>query len=70
MEIVTIYDGPDQCTRCLGWKRIDDGDDGGSWKYWAELVPPQNIAVQLGLVRPIECPHCMGTGIEPGKEGV
>lgn len=65
--MITIYDGDNACERCLGWKRIDDGDEGVSWKYWAELPTPSNIAIQLGIVKPITCPHCNGTGIEPER---
>ena len=64
IEIVTIYIGDNACKHCLGWKRVDDSDEHISWKYWAELPSPSNISVQLGIVKPIECPRCHGTGIE------
>lgn len=63
--MIQIYDGANACGRCLGWKRVDDGDEGISWKYWAELPVQSRIAVTLGLVRPIVCPRCNGTGVEP-----
>jgi hypothetical protein len=63
--LVTIYDEPDRCRQCLGWKRVANSDDGESWKYWAELAPPSNLAVMLGVVQPVECPRCKGTGKEP-----
>lgn len=63
--MIVIYDGPDQCKQCLGWKRIDDTEEGISWKYWAELPAGSDIAVKLGLVVPITCPRCNGTGKEP-----
>jgi len=66
--IVTIYQGDDCCKRCLGWKRIANSDEGESWKYWAELPPPSNLAVQVGLVYPLTCPRCEGSGIEPSKK--
>lgn len=68
MNIVQIYDGDNPCAQCLGWKRVDDGD-GASWKHWAELPAQSAIAVQLGLVKPITCPRCHGTGIEPAADG-
>lgn len=64
MDIVTIYDGEGACQQCLGWKRVDDGKQ-QSWKYWAELPAQSAVAVRMGLVRPIECPRCHGTGREP-----
>lgn len=68
MDIVTIYDGDDRCQKCLGWKRVADSDDQESWKYWAELPAQAAIAVQLGIVKPIECPRCNGTGAEPNVD--
>lgn len=62
MDIVTIYNGTDVCPKCLGWKRVADSEDGESWKFWAELPAPSNLAVVAGLVKPIECPACHGTG--------
>ena len=67
MNIIPIYDGEDACTQCLGWKRVDDGE-GASWKYWAELPAQSAIGFTLGLVKPIQCPRCKGTGIEPKGE--
>jgi hypothetical protein len=64
METVVIYQGDDVCQRCLGWKRVDDGE-GQSWKYWAELPAQSRIAVTIRLVKPIACPDCKGTGQEP-----
>lgn len=62
MNLVTIYDGPDACEKCLGWKRVANDDDQSSWKHWAELPPPSNLSVVLGLVYPVECPACHGSG--------
>lgn len=63
-EPVQIYEGADACGRCLGWKMVDNGEM-QSWKHWAELPQRSAVAIQLGLVRPIECPDCKGTGREP-----
>lgn len=64
-ETVVIVTGPGACAQCFGWKRVADSEDGESWKYWAELPPPSNLAVVAGLVRPVVCPRCGGTGVEP-----
>jgi len=64
MEMVVIYQGEDACQQCNGWKRVDDGD-GQSWQYWEELPAQSRIAVTMGIVKPIECPRCGGSGKEP-----
>ena len=64
MDLITIYEGADACQRCLGWKRVDDGEQ-QSWKYWEELPSSSRIAINLGLVKPIVCPDCKGSGVEP-----
>lgn len=61
MTIVEIYDGADVCGRCLGWKRVDNGEH-QSWKYWAELPEQSQVAVKLGFIKPVVCPDCNGTG--------
>lgn len=53
------------CGKCAGCGQIANDDDGTPWKYWAELPPPSNLAVTLGLVRPQTCPACNGTGTTP-----
>jgi hypothetical protein len=50
------------CLRCLGDGRIANTDDGEAWKYWLELPLQSAVAVTMGLVRPIPCPECGGTG--------
>lgn len=65
MDLVVIYQGPGACSQCLGWKRVANSDEQESWKYWAELPPGSDLAVQLGVVTPIECPRCGGTGKTP-----
>lgn len=63
METIVIYQGDDACTQCLGWKQVAS-ESKESWKYWAELPAPSNLAAQLGIVYPVECPRCHGSGIE------
>ena len=50
------------CPRCRGCGRIADSADGEPWSMWAELPPPENLAVVLGVVKPIPCPACGGSG--------
>jgi len=65
--MIIIYVGKNACEQCLGWKRVDNAEQ-QSWKYWAELPEQSALAVRIGLVKPVECPRCHGTGIEPDKE--
>jgi len=51
-----------ECSRCSGCGEIANDDDGTPWKYWAELPPGSDLAVKAGIVSPIECPECHGTG--------
>lgn len=52
-----------KCSRCDGCGQIDDGDEGAPWTAWTSLPPGSDIAVRLGIVKPIPCPSC-----SPAKE--
>ncbi len=54
-----------QCHRCLGCGEISSGEGGEPWTAWKELPAESNLAVRLGLVKPIACPYCKGTGKAP-----
>jgi C4-type Zn-finger protein len=51
-----------ECPTCAGCGKIANDDEGTPWKYWAELPSPSNLAVTLGIVVPLPCPVCGGTG--------
>ena len=53
-----------ECFRCLGCGKIADSEDGEPWIYWLppHLEPPANIAVVMGIVKPVECYLCKGSG--------
>lgn len=53
---------PAECQTCAGCGRIANDADRTPWKYWAELPLQNAVAVVMGLVRPIQCPDCDGTG--------
>jgi DnaJ-class molecular chaperone len=67
VDLIKVYEGKDACQQCLGWKRVDDGEQ-LSWKYWAELPAQSRIAIELGFIKPVKCPRCNGLGKEPKKE--
>jgi len=52
---------PETCTRCDGCGQIDDGE-GAPWSMWEALPPGSDTAVRLGLVSPVVCPSCGGSG--------
>lgn len=51
-----------ECGTCAGCGQIADDEDGTPWKYWAELPAQSAIAITMGLVKPIPCPDCGGSG--------
>ena len=53
---------PNACPKCLGCGQIASDDDESPWSLWEDLKPPANLAVVMGLVRPLPCPKCKGTG--------
>lgn len=54
-----------KCPKCLGDKRIANSEDGEPWSAWESLPPGSDLAVTMGVVRPITCPECKGTGTKP-----
>lgn len=50
------------CPRCEGCGQIADSEAGEPWLAWENLPTGSNVAVRLGLVKPIRCPACQGTG--------
>jgi hypothetical protein len=52
----------EKCEKCDGCGQIANDEDGTPWKFWAELPYQSAIAIRLGLVSPIPCPECKGTG--------
>lgn len=54
-----------KCDRCDGCGQIacnEEGEKGEPWSAWEELPPGSDLAVKLGLVWPIPCPTCGGSG--------
>lgn len=60
----------EKCQRCDGCGRIADSDDGEPWTVWANLPPGSDLAVRMGIVNPIDCPACGGTGGNPNLRRV
>lgn len=51
-----------KCERCDGCGRIADSEDGEPWTAWTSLPLHSSAAVLAGLVKPIPCPKCGGSG--------
>lgn len=56
---------PAKCTRCDGCGQIANSDDGEPWSVWLNMPIGSSMAVLVGLVKPITCPACAGTGKKP-----
>lgn len=50
------------CSRCDGCGKIADSDSGEPWSAWLTLPVGSAVAVTMGIVKPIPCPDCGGTG--------
>lgn len=53
------------CPRCDGCGQVANTDDAEPWTAWTSLPPGSDIAVRMGLVRPLICPACHGGGLTP-----
>lgn len=56
-----------KCGKCQGEGRVANSDDQEPWSVWANLRPGEDMAVRVGLVRPMACPRCKGRGVEPER---
>lgn len=55
-------DHPNACPRCWGDGRIASGEEGAPWPTWLDLPLKSATAVIAGIVKPIPCPICGGSG--------
>lgn len=51
-----------ECPDCAGCGQVASGDDRTPWKDWLALPLGSSLAVLLGVVRPLQCQRCAGTG--------
>lgn len=54
--------GKAPCPRCRGCRQIASDDDCTPWVDWLELPLGSSLAVLAGIVKPLPCPACNGTG--------
>lgn len=55
---------PTVCPRCDGCGQLANTDDREPWSAWADLPIGSDLAVRLGLVKPVPCDLCTPTQIE------
>lgn len=51
-----------ECNRCDGCGSIASGEEGAPWSRWTSLPSESQLAIRMGVVWPIPCPDCNGTG--------
>ena len=64
--MTTIPDQDIKCLKCMGCGQIANDEEGTPWSYWEKLPYESAAAIIIGLIKPITCPECRGTG---GKNG-
>jgi hypothetical protein len=56
----SFYDEP--CRVCDGCGKVADTPDQEPWTVWTNLPANSAVAVVLGVVKPMDCPECHGSG--------
>lgn len=49
----------------MGERKVANTDDREPWSMWENLPENSKLAIHLGIVQPIDCPECDGTGARP-----
>lgn len=57
------------CSACAGCGQVADTKSQEPWSYWLALPPGADVAVRMGVVRPIPCPACVGYDDAGGGPG-
>ena len=52
----------DKCAQCDGCGRVADTADREPWTFYSKVPLESSAAVLLGLIKPIVCPVCNGSG--------
>jgi hypothetical protein len=51
-----------KCPDCEGCGQLANTETREPWTAWSELPPGADLAVRLGMVRPVKCSRCDGSG--------
>lgn len=61
-DVSACMSDPNNCRRCYGNGYVASSDDHDPWLIWLALPPVSDMAVVLGLITPLTCFSCLGTG--------
>lgn len=50
------------CSKCAGCGKVANDDDQTPWKYWDDMPEESKMAIRMGIVKPVTCPKCGGSG--------
>lgn len=50
------------CQKCQGCGKVANSDGQEPWTEWEQLPLGSDLAVKMGIVKPIACSACKGTG--------
>ena len=53
---------PVKCSRCDGCGKLADTESQEPWTAWTSLPLHSSLSVLVGMVKPMICPDCKGTG--------
>lgn len=51
-----------QCYRCDGCGQVANTKDMEPWSAWEALPKASKLAIRMGIVSPVPCPTCRGSG--------
>lgn len=60
----------EDCPSCEGCGKVANDTDQTPWTHWINLPEQSKLAIYMGLVHPVRCARCGGTGkVEATNEG-
>jgi len=60
----------EKCPSCDGCGQVADTEDREPWTDWLKLPLGSGAAVVAGIVKPVTCTACLGTGNSPESEPI